>query len=151
MSHTPTSLGIVAQAGVPYRRMKTDTQLKPNTGTQTTKIFVHGLEIDAHCGVYAHEKGRARKLVLDIEIELFTNALVQNDDLNTTIDYDELVAKAKSVAQSKHYNLIETYGACLIEEIFKDQRIKSTKIRVEKPTAIPDAKTTGVEIMRIRA
>ena len=35
-----------------------------------TKIFVTGLKVDAHIGVYAHEKGRAQPLLIDAELDV---------------------------------------------------------------------------------
>jgi len=151
MSMKPTTLGIVSSAGAPFRRSKNTSDLKAQDTIQTTKIYVNGLEIDAHCGVYSYEKGKARKLYLDIEVELSKNVKIENDDLNTTIDYDNLVASAKTLALSAHFNLIETYASCLGAEILKDARIKQIKIRVEKPFAIAGASKTGVEMIFSRS
>lgn len=162
---TISQLGITIKPGQAIKRRKTkpledssnndmnaamagdDFVEKPiNLIKSNVKIFLKSLEIDAECGVYSHEMGKKRKLILDIEIEMQKGFDVSSDDLSKTYDYDLLAKAARDVAARKHYLLIETYAQEVGAEILKDNRIKMAKIRVEKPQSVAGAIASGTEI-----
>lgn len=155
-----SSLGIVVKPGQSFRRAKkTDiVEEKPELAASVqsivksqTKIFIKGLEIEAECGVYAFEKGVKRLLVLDIDIVLTDQIKVQNDDLDTTLDYDFLVDCARKIAATGHFNLIETYAEALADAVLRNSKVQEARILVNKPGAVKGAVTSGVEITRIRS
>ena len=62
----------------------------PGSRVVATKVFVTGLKVDAHIGVYAQERGRAQPLVIDVELDAATAGA---EHLSDTVNY-ELVAEA---------------------------------------------------------
>ncbi|MCA3693952.1 MAG: dihydroneopterin aldolase [Aquidulcibacter sp.] len=129
-------------------------QAKPDdvapTRAVSTKIFVKGLMVEAECGVYAHEKGRRRPLVVDLEVQVGTSVRAGSDELAETVDYDSLVAHVRTVAAGEHLHLIETFAEKVCEAVLTDERILSVRLRVEKPGAVPGAACSGVELERTR-
>ena len=114
-----------------------------------TKVFVRGLEVDAHIGVYKHEKGRTQKLVMDVELDV---AVTDWGSLAETVNYEVIAEKARAVAASGHRGLVETFAHHLAEACFEEPKVTRARIRVEKPTALaPDAAAAGVEITAVRA
>jgi dihydroneopterin aldolase len=120
------------------------------TRAVSTKIFVKGLMVEAECGVYAHEKGRRRPLVVDLEVQVGTSVRAGSDELAETVDYDSLVAHVRTVAAGEHLHLIETFAEKVCEAVLTDNRILSVRLRVEKPGAVPGAACSGVELERTR-
>jgi dihydroneopterin aldolase len=120
------------------------------TRAVSTKIFVKGLMVEAECGVYAHEKGRRRPLVVDLEVQVGTSVRAGSDELAETVDYDSLVAHVRTVAAGEHLHLIETFAEKVCEAVLTDKRILSVRLRVEKPGAVPGAVCSGVELERTR-
>ncbi|MFI4974667.1 MAG: dihydroneopterin aldolase [Caulobacterales bacterium] len=113
-----------------------------------TKVFVHGLKVDAQIGVYSHEKGRTQPLVVDVELDV---AVTDWSRLSQTVNYEVIVAKARAVAAQGHRGLVETFAHHLAEACFEEPRVTRARIRVEKPTALaPDAIGAGVEITAVR-
>jgi 7,8-dihydroneopterin aldolase/epimerase/oxygenase len=157
----PTELGLVANRGQGWRRQRTkggdqDSQTlidsKPTTIARNTRIFVEGLMVEAECGVYAHEKGNRRPLVVDIDVGVNPDLVrATGDALAETVDYDSLVAVVRSVANGTHLHLIETFAEQVADGILADTRIIEVRLRVEKPGAIPGARCSGVDITRVRA
>jgi dihydroneopterin aldolase len=122
----------------------------PATGTRIviTKVFVRGLEVDAHIGVYKHEKGRLQRLVLDVELDV---AVTDWSDLSATVNYEVIAEKARQVAAEGHRGLVETFAHHLAEACFQEPKVTRARIRVEKPSALaPDARAAGVEITAVR-
>ncbi|GIU67495.1 dihydroneopterin aldolase [Candidatus Phycosocius spiralis] len=162
-SSGPTQLGIVMRPGQMIRRSerpasqsapdetyKTKASNLRQTRALSTKIFVKGLMVEAECGVYAHEKGHRRPLVIDLEVHLDTAVRSGTDHLAETVDYDALVNHVRTIASDVHLHLIETFAEKICEALLADPRILSTKVRVEKPGAIPGAVCSGVELERSR-
>jgi len=113
-----------------------------------TKVFVRGLEVDAQIGVYRHEKGRAQRLVIDVELDVAVNDWTH---LSETVNYEVIAEKARRVAAEGHRGLVETFAHHLAEACFEEPRVTRARIRVEKPSALaPDAAAAGVEITAVR-
>ncbi len=123
---------------------------KPDTSKIViTKVFVRGLKVDAHIGVYHHEKGRTQPLVIDVELDV---AVTHWDSLAETVNYEVIAEKARKVAAEGHRGLVETFAHNLAEACFEEPRVTRARIRVEKPTALaPHAAAAGVEITAVRA
>lgn len=151
-SSGPSELGVVMRQGAMIRRPAKAAE-KPASTTQavTTKIFIKGLNVAAECGVYAHEKGRQRPLVVDIAVWVGEGVRGQGDVLERTVDYDTLAAHIHEVARSAHLHLIETFAEQVCVRVLADQRIERVCLRVEKPGSVPGALCSGVEIERVRA
>ncbi len=111
------------------------------------KVFVRRLTVAAEIGVYAHEKGRAQPLVIDVEVELGDLAI---ERLGDTVNYEDIVAHARAVGSS-HVNLVEEYAERLARACLGDPRILSVKVRVEKPEALAGAEAAGCEVAFTRA
>ncbi len=113
-----------------------------------TKVFVRGLAIDAHIGVYRHEKGRPQTLVIDVELDV---AVTDWNSLAETVNYEVIAKKARTVAAEGHRGLVETFAHRLAETCFEEPKVTRARIRVEKPAALaPDAAAAGVEITAVR-
>jgi dihydroneopterin aldolase len=116
-------------------------------------VRIEGLAIDAEIGAFAHERGRKQRLLIDIGIETDVRDAAAHDALEWTVDYDRAAQIAREVALSKHHALIETVAERIASRILDElgARASSVSVRVEKPGAVPDARTVAVEIRRTRA
>lgn len=150
-SNSITELGVIMRPGMYVRRAKKSAEgdVVPNEIESTIsnmKIGIKNLEIKANIGVYKHEKNVTQPLFLDIIVTINQSHKIENDDLSTTIDYDTLWQAAQNLADSAHFNLIETYVAKLGSIILKDARISHVTINAEKPQAIKSAQAAFVSI-----
>jgi 7,8-dihydroneopterin aldolase/epimerase/oxygenase len=149
----PSELGIVSRPGQPIRRPAPPPAREAGEAPSRalmTRIFVRGLSLTAQCGVYAHEKGRPRPLVIDIEATIDPLVRASADALAETVDYDALAAHARNVVGEAHVHLIETIAERICDRILSDARILAVRVRVEKPGSVTDAISSGVEIERAR-
>jgi 7,8-dihydroneopterin aldolase/epimerase/oxygenase len=156
----PTELNLIARRGQTFRRQKSvslgDGQAEQPVMSASlalaTRIFVEGLMVEAECGVYAHEKGNRRPLVVDIDVAVDPAAVRPSaDTLAETVDYDTLVDVVRLVASGAHLHLIETFAETVAARLLEERRITEVRLRVEKPGAVPGARCSGVEIIRRRA
>jgi dihydroneopterin aldolase len=110
-----------------------------------SKVFVTGLQVQAQIGVYRHEIGRVQPLIVDVELDVPTNA---SDRLAETVNYETILAAAQALAGQGHVDLVETFAHRLAEACLQDARVTRARVRIEKPLALaPHAVGAGVEIV----
>ncbi|NBB14011.1 dihydroneopterin aldolase [Caulobacter sp. SLTY] len=113
-----------------------------------SKIFVHGVRLEAEVGVYPHERGRTQPLIVDVELDV---AWAGADRLADTVNYETIVAAARAVVAEGHIELVEIFAEHLAGRCMTDPRVTRARIRVEKPEALaPHAAGAGVEITVVR-
>ena len=113
-----------------------------------SKVFVTGVRVQAEIGVYRHEIGRVQPLIVDVELDVPTNA---SDRLSETVNYETILAAAQDLAASGHIALVETFAHRLAARCLADTRVTRARVRVEKPQALaPEAAGAGVEITAVR-
>ncbi len=110
----------------------------------SSKVFVTGVKVQAQIGVYRHEIGRVQPLIIDVALDVPTDA---SDQLADTLNYETILQAAQAVAASGHIALVETFAHRLAELCLADPRVTRARVRVEKPLALaPDAVAAGIEI-----
>jgi dihydroneopterin aldolase len=110
---------------------------------ETLKVFVRGLRIDARIGVHDHERGRRQPLIVDVELELREQAI---HALSDTVNYDDIVAHAQANADVGHVELVEEYVERLANDLLDDPRVRTVRVRAEKPEAITGAQAVGCDV-----
>jgi 7,8-dihydroneopterin aldolase/epimerase/oxygenase len=111
-------------------------------------VFVRGLRIDARIGVHAHEHGRLQPVMLDIELEVDDRRI---EGIADTVDYEEVAGWARRVFEVGHVDLVEHYAERLGQACLDDPRVRSVKVRIEKPEALRGAQGAGCEAVFVRA
>ncbi len=120
----------------------------PGARVVATKVFVTGLKVDAHIGVYAHERGRAQPLVIDVELDAATAGA---EHLADTVNYELVAEAARHLAASGHIGLVETFAERLALACLEDPKVSRARVRVDKPQALaPHAQRAGVEVVLVR-
>ena len=66
------------------------------------------------------------------------------------MDYEKITNKLKNLTKNKNYNFLESLAEHAFKEIFEDKRINSVAIKIEKPEAIKNAGSVGVEVFKTR-
>lgn len=112
------------------------------------KVFVQGLEVLTTIGVYEWEKGIRQKIRFDLEMGCDTRAAALGDDIDLALDYASLSKKVSAYAEQNHVELVETMAEHIAQLILAEFPVKSVRVRLTKPGAVPNAAGVGVEIER---
>ena len=112
-------------------------------------ILVRDLEFLCEIGVYRREKGRTQPVRINLDLSVLDTP-VDDHNLSTVVDYCALIDRVRALATNGHVNLVETLAERVAALCLEDARVVSARVRVEKPQAIPDAASAGVEIERQR-
>ena len=97
-------------------------------------------------GVYDFEKEKGTDF--EIDLELFTPLLKssKSDNIEDTINYEDIYELVKKAFVSKSYFLLEKLADSISMSIFKEHKIDKLIIRVRKINAPLNGKLDSVEI-----
>ena len=111
-------------------------------------VFITDLTLDALIGVYEHEKVNPQKIVINIDLTVSEDKVSIDDKLIGVVCYETIVNKIKTIIAAGHVNLVETLAEDFATACLEDSRVIATRIRLEKPEAILEAGSVGIEIER---
>ena len=128
-------------------------ELKSNKNNNTTRrtVLIKDFIINEIIGIHKHEKINKQKIIFNIVIDINQDTLPNENSLSSVVDYEQITNKLKTLAKSKNYNFLESLAEDSFKEIFEDRRINSVKIKIEKPDAIANAQSVGVEVFKSRS
>jgi len=98
----------------------------------TGKVALEGLEFHAYHGVYPHERSSGNKFEVDVMVQTEFSDSAFQDDLNGTINYENLYAIVKE-EMAKPSKLLETVGYAIASktlETFLDAQ--SVEVQISK-------------------
>ena len=123
----------------------------PKKNTIKRTVLIKDFHIKEIIGIHKHERINKQKIIFNIIIDVNQNTLPNENNLSSVVDYEKITKKLENLAKNKNYNFLESLAEDSFKEIFKDKRINSIKIKIEKPYAIKNAKSVGVEIFKSRS
>ena len=124
---------------------------KKNKNTIKRTVLIKDFIVNEIIGIHEHEKIKKQKIIFNLVIDVNQNTVPNDSDLNSIIDYEKITNKLKNLTKNKNYNFLESLAEDSFKEIFEDKRINSIKIKIEKPDAITNAKSVGVEVFKNRS
>ncbi|WP_169570135.1 dihydroneopterin aldolase [Sneathiella limimaris] len=116
----------------------------------THRVFIHDLLVTMLIGVYEHEKLAEQPVRLNIVLEVENHDGPINDDYRNVICYETIAKAVEKLVKEEHINLVETLAEKITDICFKNRRIVSVTVKVEKLQALQNAGSVGVEITRTR-
>ena len=123
---------------------------KKNKNTIKRTVLIKDFIINEIIGIHKNEKINKQKIIFNIVINVNQNIYPDENDLSSIVDYEKITNKLKKLAKNKKYNFLESLAEDSFNEIFADKRINSVKIKIEKPDAIANAQSVGVEVFKSR-
>lgn len=114
------------------------------------KVFIRGLEIQTHIGVHAWEHHIRRPLILDLDLGCETREAAASDHIRDAVDYNAVCTTLLSLVSERQFQLLETFAESAARRLFEQFAISRLTLTVNKPGAVPAARTVGIEIERRR-
>ena len=127
-------------------------ELKPIKDESSIKrtVFIKDFIIKEIIGIHEHEKIKKQKIKFNIVLDINQNSIPDEKDIKSIVDYEKITNKLENLTKSKKYNFLESLAEDSFKEIFEDKRINSSTIKIEKPEAIKNAGSVGVEVFKTR-
>jgi FolB domain-containing protein len=115
------------------------------------KIIIDSLRAHGIIGVYAYEREAPQEILISATLFTDTRAAASSDSLDDCIDYDALSKKLQKHVESAARFTIEALAEDLARLCMEEGGVTRIVLRVEKPNALQDAESVGVEIERKRS
>jgi|TARA_Y100000389_G_scaffold75249_1_gene71860 dihydroneopterin aldolase len=113
-------------------------------------IFLNDFTLQANVGVYKHEKEKTQPIKINVVAKVRNPKRINDNNLQSVVCYNQISKKIKKIIKSGHTILLEKLAEKIFQECFKNKRIETMKIRLEKPEAIEGAVGAGIEVERSR-
>jgi dihydroneopterin aldolase len=114
------------------------------------KVIITDLIFDTSIGIHDFEKEKEQQIKFNIEIDINPLLKADENDLESIVNYENIISKVKSITQEKHYNLLETLAEDIFDNLFLTKNIIKIKLRIEKPEIIKNTSSVGIEITKKR-
>ena len=127
-------------------------ELKPSKDKNSIKrtVFIKDFIIEEIIGIHKHEKIKKQKIKFNIVLDVNQSSVPDEKDIKSIVDYEKITNKLKNLTKNKKYNFLESLAEDSFKQIFEDKRINTATIKIEKPDAIKNAKSVGVEVFKTR-
>ena len=117
----------------------------------TRRIFFSQLALDARIGILEHELRATQPLHIDAEFDVRVLSDVNDQNLETVLDYRMLRDTIVSECTRAHVNLLETLIERVMDRILAEfPDVLRVKLRISKPLAFSDCNAVGIEAERER-
>ena len=111
-------------------------------------INISKIKCSGKHGIYDHEKKNDQEFLVDININISD---FSEDDINKTLNYEEIVDLVIKIVNTESYDLIETLAKYISEQIVlkyskTEATLQEIKVTVHKPDTILKDKTEGISV-----
>ena len=110
------------------------------------------LRVECVVGISEHERAKAQPVVMDIEVDYDFTAAAGSDAIGDAVDYDSIAAAVAELVQRRGFHLIETMAeetaAMLLGALTS---VRTVRLEIRKPEAVPAAACSFVRVERTRA
>ncbi len=114
----------------------------------TYKILINELILDAFIGIHDFEKKKKQKISISLSLDVNDNISGIEHKIENFVSYEHIVNNIKSILKKGHIDLLETLGEKIVDLCFKDKRVLTIKLKLEKLEVFKDASSVGIEIFR---
>lgn len=99
------------------------------------KILAKGLTFKGYHGILPQEKEQPQKFIVDLILFLDLYPAGIADDLQKTVNYNEVYEQVKRIVERESYNLIEALAENIAASLLFSFPIKCVEVTVYKPEA----------------
>ena len=114
------------------------------------KVFIRDLKVKGILGIHDWERMTPREIVINVTLFTDSRRAAKSDNINDCVDYSALAKKIRAHAESAARMTIEALANDLARLCLQEPKVIKVIVRVEKPGAVPEAASVGVEVERAR-
>ena len=112
------------------------------------KVIIKDLILSIYIGIHNFEKRKSQRVKFNIEI--LTNPYVtpNNKNLNSILNYEEIVSRIEKITSLKHHELLEDLAENIFNMIFRNKLVKKINLKIEKLDILKKANSVGIEVSK---
>ena len=110
------------------------------------KILIRDLVLKISVGIHDFEKKKKQRVKFNLDINTDPGLVPDDNNLNSIINYEDVIKNIKKITNKKHYLLLETLAEKIFLKLFENIRVKKVKLRIEKLDVFKNTSSVGIEI-----
>lgn len=114
------------------------------------KVIIKDLKVRGILGIHDWERVTPREIVINVTLYTDTKRAARTDNISDCVDYSAMAKKIRAHAESAARMTVEALANDLAELCLEEPRVRKAVVRVDKPGAVAEAASVGVEIERAR-
>ena len=114
------------------------------------KVIIKDLTLSIFVGIHNFEKKKKQRVKLNIEILTDPYVSPNRKDLNSILNYEEVVMKIEKLTDFKHHDLLEDLAENIFNMIFKNKLVKKISLKLEKLDILKKTKSVGIEVSKTK-
>ena len=112
------------------------------------KVIIKDLTLKIFVGIHKFEKKKKQRVKFNIEILTNPHVTPNNKDLDSILNYEEIVSKIEKIAYQKHHELLEDLAEKIFDIIFRNKLVKRINLKIEKLDILKKTKSVGIEVSK---
>ena len=112
------------------------------------KVIIKDLILSIFVGIHSFEKKKKQRVKFNIEILTDPYVFPNNKDLNSILNYEEIVMKIEKLTNLKHHKLLEDLAENIFDIMFKNKLVKKIDLKLEKIDILKKTKSVGIEVSK---
>ena len=114
------------------------------------KVIIKDLILDIFVGIHNFEKNKKQRVKFNIEILTDPYVTPNSKDLNSILNYEEVVIKIENLTNSIHHELLEDLAENIFDVIFKNKLVKKISLKLEKLDILKKTKSVGIAVTKTK-
>ena len=114
------------------------------------KVIIRDLILNILVGIHNFEKKKRQRVKFNIEILIDPYVSPNSKDLNSILNYEEVVMQIEKLANLKHHELLEDLAENIFNIIFKNKLVKKINLKLEKLDILKKTKSVGIEVSKTK-
>ena len=113
-------------------------------------VIIKDLTLNISVGIHSFEKKKKQRVKFNIEILTDPYVSPNNKDLNSILNYEEIVAKIEKLVNYKHHELLEDLAENIFNILFKNKLVKQIDLKLEKLDILKKTKSVGIAVSKTK-
>ena len=114
------------------------------------KVIIKDLILNISVGIHIFEKKKRQRVKFNIEILTDPYVIPNSKDLNSILNYEEVVIKIEKLTVSTHHELLEDLAENIFYIVFKNKLVKKINLKLEKLDILKKTKSVGIEVSKTK-
>ena len=114
------------------------------------KVIIKDLILNILVGIHSFEKNKRQRVKFNIEILTDPYVTPNSKDLNSILNYEEVVIKIKKLTDSTHHELLEDLAENIFDILFINKLVKKISLKLEKLDILKKTKSVGIEVTKTK-
>lgn len=114
------------------------------------KVFIKDLKVRGILGIHDWERVTPRDIIINVTLYTDTRRAARTDDIADCVSYSDVARKVRAHAESAARMTVEALANDIAELCLQEPKVRKVVVRVDKPGAVPEAASVGVEVVRVK-